>query len=162
MAQFIGGCVCGAVRFALDRPLWVVVCHCDACKKRTGSAFGISLVMDSGGVRDFTGETRSFVRTGESGRKVRYEFCPGCGTTLRWHVELISSRQVFAGGTLDDPTKFDVGGEMYTGEALPWARLECELYREGAPDDEFRRAMIEKAGPGRSTHFRSATPAPAS
>jgi hypothetical protein len=145
MEQYKGGCSCGSVRFELDHPLWVVVCHCDACKKRTGSAYGISLVMDDNAVKAFTGPTKTFVRIGDSGKRVRYEFCPTCGTTMRWRVELIAGRQVFAGGALDEPSKLEIGGEMYTEEALSWARIGCELSSPSAPDDNLRSAMIEKA-----------------
>jgi hypothetical protein len=139
-----GGCVCGAIRFTLDQPLWVVACHCNACKKRTGTAYGISLAMNEDAVKEFIGQTRTFTRTGESGKQVRYEFCPNCGTTVRWHVELIANRQVFAGGTLDEPECLKIDGEMYTDAALAWARLGCELSRPGAPDENFRSAMIEE------------------
>jgi hypothetical protein len=145
MQQYKGGCVCGSVRFELDKqPLWVVACHCEPCKKRTGSAFGISVVADSNAVKTFTGTTKTFTRTGDSGNQVDYEFCPTCGTTVRWHVALIG-RQVFAGGAFDQSRTLNIFGEMYTDEALPWARLGCELSRPGAPDNEFRNAMIEAA-----------------
>ena len=146
MEQYRGRCSCGSVRFELGgRPLWTVVCHCNACKKRTGSAFGLSVAVDSASVKEFVGPTKTFIRMGDSGKAVRYEFCPTCGTTLRWHVALIPNMVVFAGGVLDEVGQFEALGEMYTNEALPWARLGCELSRSGAPDDDFRNAMKEKA-----------------
>jgi hypothetical protein len=146
MSSFKGGCSCGSVRFELrDRPLWTNVCHCNACKKRTGSAFGFSIVVDPANVKEFAGPTTTFTRIGESGNSVRYEFCPHCGTTLRWHVELIPNRMVFAGGAFDEPSQFEVFGEIYADEALPWASTGCELTRAQAPDDGFRKAMMGKA-----------------
>jgi hypothetical protein len=145
MARYRGGCSCGAVRFELaDDPLWVLLCHCDACKKRTGSAYGISVMVENASVKAFTGKTQSYVRTGDSGLSVRYEFCPNCGTTLRWHVTLVPNCEGFAGGTFDQPNDLKIAAEMYTDEALPWARLDCELSRPRAPDDAFRRAMVAK------------------
>jgi len=144
MRYLEGGCSCGAVRFTLEGALWVAACHCSACKKRTGSAFGISIVVDDRMVVAATGATRTFIRTGESGKAVHYEFCPECGTTVRWRVELIGNRYVYAAGTLDDPSAIEVVAEMYTAQALPGARFGCELTREGAPDDAFRKAVTEK------------------
>jgi hypothetical protein len=126
-------------------PLYVLVCHCDACKKRTGSAFGVSFMYPNEAVKALVGETKDFVRRGESGKNVRYEFCPNCGTTIRWHIDIVPGRQVFAGGTFERFADFSVLGEMYTDAAVPWALLGCELSRPGAPDDDFRRAMIEKS-----------------
>jgi hypothetical protein len=144
MGSLEGGCSCGAVRFTLDDALWVLACHCNVCKKRTGSAFGISVVVDDQMVRSATGATKTFVRRGESGKAVHYEFCPECGTTIRWRVELIANRHVYAAGALDHPTAIEVVAEMYTAMALPGALFGCELARADGPDDEFRKAAIEK------------------
>jgi hypothetical protein len=37
-----------------------------------------------------------------------------------------------------------VVAEMYTDDALPWARLGCELSRPKATDEPFRNAMMAK------------------
>jgi hypothetical protein len=145
MKKLEGGCSCGAVRFSLGRPLFVWVCHCNACKKRTGSAYGISLPIEDTSVEKFVGTTKTFTRIGESGKKVDYEFCPSCGTTVRWRVERIGSRQCFAGGALDDPTQIEIGGEMYAKEALPWAQVECEVSNPYAPDPTFIHELSRKA-----------------
>lgn len=55
-----------------------------------------------------------------------------CGTTLRWHVELLLG-QVFAGGAFDDATQFEVAGEMYTNQALPWSRIGMSWPARGLP-----------------------------
>ena len=137
MEHYRGGCACGSVRYELrGSPLWVTACHCNACKKRTGSAFGLSLVFDQSTTGEFSGPTKTFTRTGD--------FCPSCGTTVRWSVELIPGRQIYAAGTLDQPRHLRASGEYYTDEAMPWARLGCELSAPGAPDDTLRRAMMEK------------------
>jgi hypothetical protein len=89
--------------------------------------------------------TKTFTRTAESARTVDYEFCPNCGTTIRWRIEAVPTRQMFAGGAFDDMSKLYVAGEMYTDTAIPWARIGCELSRSGEPDLDFRAAMIERA-----------------
>jgi hypothetical protein len=70
-------------------------------------------------VKQFTGETRTYTRFGDSGNKVRDEFCPNCGTTLRWFVDVVPNRQVFAGGTFDDMKALTIIAEMYTDDAMP-------------------------------------------
>ena len=64
--------------------------------------------------------------------------------TVRWRVERIGNRQCFAGGALDDPAQIEVGGEMYADEALPWARLGCEISVPNAPDANFISELREK------------------
>ena len=145
MKRIEGGCSCGAVRFVLKRVLFVWLCHCNECKKRTGSAYGISLPVDDDAVEEFTGATRIFTRSGESGGKVDYEFCPNCGTTVRWRVGRIGNRLCFAGGALDDPRQIEVNGEMYAGESLEWARLGCEISFTGPPEKTFISEISKKA-----------------
>jgi hypothetical protein len=141
--SYKGGCSCGAVRFELvGRPLWVLACHCDACKKRTGSAYGVAVMVEKQQVAAFTGERRIYTRLGDSGNKVRYEFCPSCATTLCWHVDIVPQRQAFAGGAFDDMRALNLIAEMYADDALPWSRLNCTLSRRQAPDDDFRHAMV--------------------
>jgi hypothetical protein len=93
-------------------------------------------------VAEFSGDTRTFTRKGESGKHVHYEFCLRCGTTLCWRLELLPDRQVFAGGVFDDADQFEVVAEMYTDRALSWSRIGIELACPGPPDDQFRKAAI--------------------
>lgn len=139
-----GKCSCGAVRFTIGSYLYAQVCHCDACKKRTGSAYGISVAIDNDDLEEFRGEVRTFTRIAESGNAVEYDFCPTCATTIRWRVAALHNRQVLAGGAFDNPSVFELVGEMYTAEALSWARVGCEVTRSGAPDDSYRSAMIAR------------------
>jgi hypothetical protein len=101
-------------------------------------------MVESDDVAAFSGQTRTYTRSGESGKEVHYEFCPQCGATIRWRIDIVPNRQVFAGGAFDDIREFNVVGEMYTSMALPWARLDCDLTRSGAPDDNFRASLIER------------------
>ena len=143
-----GGCACGAVRFTINRHLYAQLCHCDACKKRTGSAYGISVAIEDSDLEEFHGEIRTFTRIAETGNPVEYDFCPVCATTVRWRVAALRGRQVFAGGAFDKPSAFEMAGEMYTAEALPWARIGCDIVRSGAPDEAYRVAMITRTATG--------------
>lgn len=149
MAAFHGGCSCGSVRFTVDNYLYVIACHCDACKKRTGTPCGVSVVVEKENIISVKGETKTYVRTAESGRTVDYEFCPNCATTISWQIKAAPTRRIFAAGAFDDMSNFVVAGEMYTSTALPWARIGCELSRENEPDTEFRTALIEASNRSR-------------
>ena len=101
-------------------------------------------MVDSASVTEFHGETKVFMRKAESGRIVPYEFCPNCGATIRWRIETVPNRQIFAGGAFDSMGKLSVVGEMYTDGAIPSTRFGCELSRSGEPDDEFRAGLMER------------------
>jgi hypothetical protein len=145
MEQYKGGCVCGSVRFELDdHPDYVGACHCSTCKKRSGSDYGLSVPTDAENVKEFSGETKTLIRIGDSGNEVHYEFCPNCGTTVRWRV-MLTGRQVFAAGAFDDMSWMDIHGEMYTDEAAPWGPIGCEISNRGLRDADAKKGMTEKA-----------------
>ena len=115
-----------------------------SCKKRTGSAYGLSVVMEKSAVKSFVGDVKTFLRKGDSGNAVEYDFCPKCGTTIRWRLAVMPSREVYALGTIDDPGQFEIDGEYYVDSALPAARLGCDLVCPAAPDNTFRETLVER------------------
>jgi hypothetical protein len=74
-------CSCGQLHIEVpEEPLGVVVCHCIACQRRTGSAFAaLAVFTRPWAVR---GKSSEYLRTGESGDRFRYRFCPVCGSTV--------------------------------------------------------------------------------
>ncbi|VAW73870.1 hypothetical protein MNBD_GAMMA10-2958 [hydrothermal vent metagenome] len=77
------------------------VCHCSNCKKRTGSAFGVSAYFMDTQVISKGGDTEIYEINNEETQQKRY-FCKHCGSTLYWKI-----------------TKFDAipGIEVMTGIA---------------------------------------------
>ena len=61
----------------------ISVCHCLACQRRTGSAFGVQARFPSERVRA-AGEAAIYERRGDSGGAARFRFCPRCGATVYW------------------------------------------------------------------------------
>ena len=83
----IARCQCGALSATRAGEPWrVSLCHCNACKARTGSAFGLQATFRDQQV-ELAGTPRLFERTGEEGHWVRQYFCADCGTTLLWRIE---------------------------------------------------------------------------
>lgn len=84
----IAACQCDAVRveFASD-PDFAIACNCKACQRRTGSAFGVGTYFKKADLK--TEDTfHHWDRTAESGRGIRNFFCPSCGTTVYWSLEM--------------------------------------------------------------------------
>jgi hypothetical protein len=76
-------CSCGQLRLMTEGdPIRVSMCHCLACQRRTGSAFGIQARFTSDHVR-VVGRSSDYVRTSDTGEKdVTFHFCPDCGATV--------------------------------------------------------------------------------
>src|SRR5215472_15595439 len=46
MAEIVGGCLCGQVRYSgTAEPMFTGVCHCKDCQKETGTAFNIVVAV---------------------------------------------------------------------------------------------------------------------
>jgi len=79
-------CCCGQASIELEGdPTIHAVCHCKDCKKRTGSAFGISAYFSNSQVRRKIGGVQIYEINNEETRQKRY-FCSFCGTTLYWEM----------------------------------------------------------------------------
>ena len=120
-----GGCLCGAVRYAVDwPPLDQVTCSCRNCQKQAGSALSVVLVFRRDAVR-VTGELATYDDRGASGQVVHRRFCPRCGSPLL--TDTAQARQAgwlfVKGGTLDDPGDLAPTRHFWTESAQDWMVL---------------------------------------
>ena len=77
-------CVCGQLSATCTgEPTLVSLCHCLACQRRTGSAFGIAAFFARANVTT-GGQARAYTRTSDSGHPVTFHFCPNCGASVFW------------------------------------------------------------------------------
>jgi hypothetical protein len=75
-------CSCGQLRLVAEgEPLRVSVCHCLACQRRTGSAFGLQARFARERVQ-IAGDSRQYVRISDEGEPRTFGFCPECGATV--------------------------------------------------------------------------------
>jgi hypothetical protein len=96
-------CSCGLLRVETrGEPNAVVVCHCHACQRRTGSVFGIGAYFPQDKVR-ISGDRNSYTRLGESGGNVTTHFCPQCGTNVFWEADKIAGSYGVAVGAFAEP-----------------------------------------------------------
>jgi hypothetical protein len=75
-------CSCGQLRVTAEGdPVRISMCHCLACQRRTGSAFGMQVRFPEDRVR-VVGRYADYVRTSDRGEKRTFHFCPDCGATV--------------------------------------------------------------------------------
>ena len=108
-----GGCLCGAVRYEVARPLRdVVVCHCEMCRKAHGH------------IGAYTAAPKDALRMTESrGLKwyasspiARRGFCGECGGTLFWEGRERDTISI-AAGSLDGATGLHTAIQIHTDSA---------------------------------------------
>lgn len=106
---------------AEGEPIRVSVCHCLACQRRTGSAFGVQARFREDQLQ-FEGETRTYERTGDSGGIVTFRFCPTCGSTVWWTIPGLEGVGI-AVGAFADPTFPGPIRTVYEDRAHAWVEL---------------------------------------
>jgi hypothetical protein len=100
-----GGCVCGDIRYEVTGdPDIVIVCHCEWCQRRTGSAFAMIPKWEQTNFKLTSGTLKAYREVNEFGRWLDLKFCPRCGTNIGFTQERRPTAQAVDAGTLDDPS----------------------------------------------------------
>jgi len=97
-------CACGQASITVTgNPQVHGVCHCTNCKRRTGSAFGISSYFPKTNVLGQGGRTTTYAfhHAAQNHDQERH-FCPACGTTLFWYISTLPELVGVAGGCFAD------------------------------------------------------------
>ena len=120
-------CACGQLSIVVHgETLGTGVCHCLACQRRTGSVFAALAAFAA--PYEVTGSATEYVRTGDAGGKVRFRFCPVCGTSL-FHTEDGGDGSVVlvAVGGFGDPAFPAPQDSVYDCRRHAWVQLPAGL-----------------------------------
>ncbi len=132
-------CRCGQLRAeCVGEPARISVCHCLACQKRTGSAFGAQARWPDAQIT-VSGKSSSWVRTADSGRKITYRFCPDCGSTLAYAIEGTPGITAIPLGAFADPAFPAPRFSVYEHRKHRWtAVLGEDVEHSSTPSSERR------------------------
>lgn len=136
-----GRCLCGAVRYAFEgEPNWQGHCHCESCRRATGSPFTSFLAVDHSRFR-WTG-TAPAMRPSSPG--VERGFCPACGTPMAYQSAARSHEIDLYAATLDNPAAYEPTFHAHWNERLPWLHI-----ADGLPVQRMPRRLSpeEDMGP---------------
>ncbi|MBD9510281.1 GFA family protein [Ensifer sp. ENS10] len=117
-------CTCGALRLTIgEPPQLTALCHCLACQRRTGAPFSANAFYSVDCI-EISGASTEFVRTGDSGGKVRMYFCPTCGSTVFWKAEAAQSWIGVAVGSFADPTFAPPALSVFEQSKHKWVQID--------------------------------------
>jgi hypothetical protein len=165
MASREATCHCGQLRVTTTAdPFIVSICHCTACQRRTGSAFGMQAAFRPDEV-EITGRHHDYTRiSDEADRKEHiFHFCPDCGSQV-FGTEptepdiVVVSVGSFADPDFPPPTESGYDFRRQRWFELPesvkslgpdfdlWGAKAKQLYEEGRYADAAAegRALIER------------------
>src|ERR1051325_2118043 len=117
-------CSCGRLSVTCDgEPVRISVCHCNACQKRTGSAFGVQARFPRGKVK-IDGASTTYTRLADSGNAIPFHFCPTCGSTVYYELTVEDDRFVAVPvGAFADREFPEPRVSVYEARQHPWVKL---------------------------------------
>jgi hypothetical protein len=120
MATRDAACSCGQLQLTAEGdPIRISMCHCLACQRRTGSAFGLQARFPSNQV-DVTGRYSDYVRTSDEGEERTFHFCPDCGATVFYTLSTAPDVVAVPIGAFADPSFPPPRVSVFESRRHPW------------------------------------------
>ena len=118
-------CACGACSISVTgTSLAHAVCHCDNCKRRTGSAFGLSAYFRKQDVVGTEGEMTLYALHNKARAEDQERFfCKKCGTTLFWYSTTYPDFVGIAAGCFPRDTLGEPSINASSSKKLPWVAI---------------------------------------
>ena len=122
MANYTGGCLCGANRYEVNgEPLRAANCHCVDCRRATGSQFATNVFFNVDDLVVVQGEPKTFQHTADSGNTMTKWFCDKCGSQLFGQGSGNTAIKSTKIGSLDDAKDIKPAIDIFLDSALSCA-----------------------------------------
>jgi hypothetical protein len=120
-----GSCLCGGVKYQATNLREVLICHCEQCRKQTGSIMHATAALDT----DFEITEQSTLKWYRSSKKAQRGFCNNCGSVLFWKGDGTDYTSITA-GSLDGATGLRVEGHIYCAYAGDYYEITGGRYQK--------------------------------
>ena len=129
MAGIVTGCcLCGGVAFEYNGVVGPAnYCHCEDCRRCTGSSFNIGVRLVRSEFRITSGTPRGFTKRGDSSQELTRHFCPNCGSPLFTSAPKHPDLVYVKAGVLDDPSLVQPTHENWVASAVAWRNISPDL-----------------------------------
>src|SRR5918911_1792551 len=123
-------CSCGQLRLTAEGdPFRISVCHCLACQRRTGSAFGFQARWTVDRVR-VAGRYAAYVRISDEGEERSFHFCPDCGAPVFYATADAPDVVAVPVGAFADPSFPPPRVSVYESRRHSWVSLPEAIQHE--------------------------------
>jgi len=120
-----GGCLCGAIRYAVSAPIsGLRACHCSDCQRTSGTGSSVNAVVARADFTITRGAPKCFAARAASGRTLLRHFCGDCGSPIYSRRESTPERIVVRAGTFDDSSGMRITAHIWTKSARPWSHID--------------------------------------
>ncbi|WKD50055.1 GFA family protein [Microbulbifer spongiae] len=131
--EITGGCCCGSVLFKLEDDFEnFFFCHCEQCRKLTGSAHASNLFTSPSNIAWIQGENK-IKRYDHPARSFSKAFCKDCGSGLPFLSQSGKFLIVPAGALNAEPAK-TLDAQIFCEEQAEWHKIGLKaMESEGFP-----------------------------
>ena len=129
MATLRGSCLCGGIKFEVTQaPETLRYCHCESCKKLSGSIGTVNGRVPSSAIRILAG--KELLQTFQPAEGSAKTFCRTCGSNLFGGGWPDSETTSVRASALDDPFDARPSTHLFVRSVAAWETL---------PDDGLER-----------------------
>ena len=121
--KYSGNCLCGAITYEADgQPIVVAQCHCDECRRLSGTGHTVGAMFSSEAVT-LSGTLRKFKYLSGKGSEVSKAFCAQCGSPIYGTNSRIPNHLTLTLGSMNDATGLDVQVVIFARDKQHWDQL---------------------------------------
>lgn len=114
-----GSCLCGSIKFEITGDFEkFFLCHCEYCRKDTGSAHAANLFSSTATLEWLSGECNIRIFDFESSGHVK-SFCSHCGSALP-NIQTGGGLLVVPAGSLDNDVPVKPQGHIFISHKANW------------------------------------------
>ncbi len=127
--KITGSCLCATVKFVYSGKMGpAAYCHCEDCRRCTGSAFNVSVAFETAFFKIVSGVPKGFTKRADSGNDLTRHFCPECGSPLYTSSPMHPDLVYVKGGILDNPKLVRPTYQSWVSSSVPWSTIEPCLH----------------------------------
>jgi hypothetical protein len=114
-----GSCLCGDVRYSVEERFEAFyLCHCEQCRKVTGSAFASNILTSADNIEWLSGEDK-IVNYQDKTRDFSKAFCGICGAGVPY-VNRKKTHLVIPAGSLNNAPSSSPKANLFKSESPCW------------------------------------------
>ncbi|WP_099192327.1 GFA family protein [Tepidibacter mesophilus] len=117
--KYLGSCLCGEVTYEIEGDFEnFYLCHCERCRKDTGSVHAANLFSSTAKLRWLSGQEKSKTFNFRSEGHIK-SFCITCGSALP-NIQMDGKLLVVPAGSIDSDINIKPQGHIYYANKANW------------------------------------------
>ncbi len=117
--KYKGSCLCGKVTFEIEGDFKnFYLCHCERCRKDTGSAHAANLFSSTAELKWLSGQNEVTTYNYRSEGHIK-SFCAICGSALP-NIQMDGELLVVPAGSIDSDIQMKPQGHIYYANKASW------------------------------------------